>query len=296
MQIDPEALAVIRSAETNGQALTIHAKLDRNLYERVNLALGAVGGEWNRYEGAHLFPIDAADAIAGMLATGQVTTDAESGYFPTPPAVVARILDTAELTAGMLVLEPSAGRGAIAGPATARRAVVDCVEIDPDRAAYLRSSGLARNVTTGDFLRQPVVRKYERALLNPPFANQQDIRHITRAERFVKPGGMVVAVMSAGIIFRTDKTSADFRARVREARGTIEELPDDAFKESGTSVRTALVCTPVREFTQPAPAQPRDWARARPEQFSARPTATQTGLFAAQATDVCGTLPLEGLG
>ncbi|WP_274558143.1 class I SAM-dependent methyltransferase [Streptomyces spiramyceticus] len=274
--------------------MTIQGQLERKLYERVNLALSAVGGVWNRHKGAHLFPVDAAEAIAGLLATGEVTTDAERGFFPTPPLVVDQLLATSELAAGMVVLEPSAGRGAIAERAADLGAVVDCIEIDPDRAEYLRASGYSRSVTTGDFLQQPVTRSYERALLNPPFANQQDIRHVIRAERFVKPGGLVVAVMSAGITFRNDKVSTDFRARIREARGTIDELPEEAFKHSGTSMRTVLVRLPVRDQLPP-PRPPRNWARARPEHFSTRPAAMQTGLFAPDDTDSCGTPPFESL-
>jgi hypothetical protein len=82
--------------------------------------------------------------------------------------------------------------------------------------------------------------------MNPPFAGQADIEHVTHALNFLKPGGKLVAIMSAGVTFRQDRKAADFRALIWGMGGTIEELPEDAFKQSGTSVRTVLVevCPP----------------------------------------------------
>lgn len=142
MKIDTDVLKVIRSATVDGLTLRLNGKLDRTLYDRVNLALQAVGGTWNRYQRAHIFPFAAADAIAGLLATGEVITDVDRGYFPTPKPLVEQLLDLAELEAGCEVLEPSAGRGAIAEAAAARGAVVDCIELDTARAEHIRAGRL----------------------------------------------------------------------------------------------------------------------------------------------------------
>lgn len=55
-----------------------------------------------------------------------------------------------------------------------------------------------------------------------------------------RAAGALLAVMSAGVTFRQDKRTAALR-EVVEASGTIEPLPEDSFKESGTAVRTVLV-------------------------------------------------------
>jgi predicted RNA methylase len=291
MQIDPDVLDVIRSATVDGRALRLDGALERKLYERVDLALSAVGGRWDRYKRAHLFPVGAADAIAGLLATGQVVTDAERGYYPTPEPVVAQLLDLADLEPSCEVLEPSAGRGAIAGPVAARGAIVDCIELDAARAEHIRAGGYARQVTNADFLSVKVERRYQRAIMNPPFADRQDIRHVERALRFVQPGGLVVAVMFGSLSFRTDRVTRDFRARVQEARGTVTELPDDAFPAVG--VRTVIVVIPVRD----APPAPRlDRFAPRPEHFTARPRAVQQDLFFTDAPTAHGTAALDGFG
>ncbi|MFE3992282.1 class I SAM-dependent methyltransferase [Streptomyces goshikiensis] len=242
MKIDADVLEAIRAARCEGSALYLSGQLEGRLYQRVNLALSAVGGRWDRRKRGHMFSANAADAIAGLLAEGEVTTDAERGYFPTPTELVDEILDLADLQAGHEVLEPSAGTGAIAERIAERGGVVDCVELDPDRAEIIRSQGYARQVFAADFLTLPVSARYDRVVMNPPFAKQLDIRHVRRALRWVRPNGLLVAVMFAGLTFRTNELAADFRSQVREARGTVTPLPDHWFK----GIRTVLTVIPVR--------------------------------------------------
>ncbi|MGM9465415.1 hypothetical protein [Streptomyces murinus] len=291
MRVDPDVLGVIKSAIADGPALRLPCQLDSKLYKRTDQVLRVIGGEWNRYKRAHIFPVDAAEAISDLLITCEVITEADRGYFSTPAPVVGQLLELAELTPGCEVLEPSAGRGAIAELAAARGAVVDCIELDADRADHIRSGGYARRVTTADFLSVPVRRRYQRAIMNPPFSKRQDIQHVERALRFVQPGGLVVAVMIESLSFRTDRVTKDFLARVREARGTITELPDNAFP--GRRVRTAIVVIPVRE----APlAPPFNLAVPRPEHFTARPRAVQQSLFIADEPTAHDTAALPGFG
>lgn len=269
MKIDDDVLDAIRNARCDGPALYLSGQLEERLYQRVNLALAAVGGRWNRWKCAHLFPVGAASAIAGLLAEEEVTTDAERGYFPTPSALVEEILDLADLHAGQEVLEPSAGTGVMAERIADRGGVVDCVELDQDRAEIIRSQGYARKVTVADFLTLPVSARYDRVVMNPPFAKQLDIRHVQRALRCVRPNGLLVAVMFAGLTFRTNALAADFRSRVREARGTITPLPDHWFR----GVSTVLTVIPVRPQLYELPG------RRTAEASVSEQRASQGGLF-----------------
>ncbi|MGW6238407.1 hypothetical protein [Streptomyces sp. NPDC055094] len=291
MKIDPDVLEVLRTASADGTALRLNGQLERKLYERVNLALHAVGGVWHRYKRAHIFTIDAADAIAGLLATGEVITDVDRGFYPTPEATVERLLDLAELEPGFEVLEPSAGRGAIAEAVAARGAIVDCVELDAARAEHIRAGGYARQVTTADFFSVKVERRYQRVIMNPPFAGRQDIRHVERALRFVQPGGLLVAIMYGGLTYRGDSRTKDFLARIWEARGTLWELPADAFPAVG--VPTVIAVIPVRDVAPPRGIRQ---ITLRPEDFTARPRATQQDLFFADEPTAHGTAPFDGFG
>jgi predicted RNA methylase len=173
--------------------------------------------------------------------------------FTSPPAVVARILAAAGPLDGKTVLEPSAGTGAIARAAVEAGATVDVIELEWQLWQRLQDAGLYRSVNHGDFLEaQPGgtggdVPLYDAVLMNPPFRNQADIKHVTHALRFVKPGGVLVAVMSASVAFRQNPRTDTFRKLVLAHGGRIDHLPDDAFEPSGTSIRTVLVTIPKRE-------------------------------------------------
>lgn len=227
--------------------LMLTGQLDRKLYTATNAVLEAAGGKWDRKAKAHLFPVDAADAMEQIIQTGEVTLirtiQQDYGYFPTPAAVVDRLMEIAEIKPGMTVLEPSAGRGAIALPCATLGAVVDCYELLSANHAFLTDNrlGFVRHM---DFLMVEPEATYDRVCMNPPFSKQADIHHVTHALKFLKPGGLLVSVMSASVTFRDNKLAKNFRDLIAERGGDIEELPEGAFKESGTMVRTVIVTIP----------------------------------------------------
>jgi predicted RNA methylase len=268
MKVPPEVLQALREAVTDGPRLVLSgSRMDPKAYQRVNEVLEAVGGRWEKNDGAHLFPVDAAEAIAPVLASGEVVTLREkrtqAQYFPTPAPIVSRVLDLADLESGMEVLEPSAGSGAIAGEAAARGCVVDCFERDPGYAAVLTDLGIARTVRVADFLTVPPQPSFDRVVMNPPFTRGADMEHVTHALRFLKPDGMLAAVMSWAVTYDSRKT-AGFRALVEARGGTVEAVPAGAFAESGTDVSTVLVTIPA---ARTADAKPVVWpTREEPEQ------------------------------
>jgi hypothetical protein len=83
--------------------------------------------------------------------------------------------------------------------------------------------------------------------MNPPFRGQADIAHVTHALGFLRPGGLLVAVMSAGTEFREDKTATGFRELVARRGGWIKQLPADSFDGAGISVRTVMAVIPYGE-------------------------------------------------
>lgn len=255
MKIEPHVLNELAELVVAGSTVTITRQLDRMLYVKVDKVLQACGGRWSRADRKHVFAInDPAMLLEKVMATGEVTTDADLGFFPTPPDLVRRMLDLAEVGAGTVMLEPSAGDGAIAMPAYHRGADVDCFEIDVGRSKRIcerlhgaavagREDGAGLwNVTTADFLTVSPEPVYDAVVMNPPFAKQQDIDHVRHALAFLRPGGRLVAVMSAGTLFRTNKKAVDFRKLIEDGGGVIEDLPENTFKASGTNVNTVLVC------------------------------------------------------
>jgi protein-L-isoaspartate O-methyltransferase len=243
LKVDNEVLNVLSNAEKAGSALKLVGQLERSLYSRTNKVLEAAGGKWNRKAQAHMFDGEAADAVDQIILTGQVTVPQDFGYFPTPAPVVARLIEIARIQPGMLVLEPSAGQGAIANE-VAKITTVDCIELLPANAAKIATGGNIRTLLNGDFLLQIPQPRYDRVVMNPPFAKQADIHHVNHAFQFLKPDGLLVAVMAAGVLFRDNRLTTDFRALIEKRGGAIEECEEGAFKQSGTMVRTVIVTIP----------------------------------------------------
>lgn len=246
MQVTADIVDVLNRAETEGNALRLVGQLDRKTYTAVNRVLEAAGGRWNRAQRAHLFDGDAADAIESVVLTGEIVSAKQAfGYFPTPTPIVRQLIDHARIEPGMRVLEPSAGRGAIALAAADAGAVVDCVELQAGHAEAIRDAHHPDvTVLVADFLTTSPQPVYDRVVMNPPFARQADIAHVTHAYKALKPGGLLVAVMSAGITFRQTQAAGAFRARLEALDGELHPLPDGAFKESGTGVRTVIAVLP----------------------------------------------------
>lgn len=246
MRIPNDVLAVLDRCETDGCALTLPGQLERRDYLAVNKVIEATGGKWNRRAAAHLFGDPAADIIDAIILAGEVVSrKQELQFFETPPEVVGQMLSTAEVCRDDVALEPSAGRGAIASALAECAFAVDCVEVDARNADVIRAAAYARSVRVADFLTVSPDPAYDAIIMNPPFARQQDIAHVTHALEFLKPGGLLVSVMVLGVTFRENRAAVEFRALVADRDGEFVALPDDAFKVSGTGVKTVIAVIPA---------------------------------------------------
>lgn len=202
----------------------------------------ALGAKWRTGKpGGFVFPEndDGAEKVRLALATGEIFDPKAAGFFPTPAPLAKRLVELAQIKPGDHVLEPSAGRGSIALAAREAGAEVYCVEFLPDNVIALMNAGL--KVNESDFLSLRPSAVYDVAAMNPPFGDRQDIAHIRHAFEFLKPGGRLVSVASAGVQYRDDQLARDFREWVAANEGAIDSLPEGSFLESGTGVRTCVV-------------------------------------------------------
>ena len=248
MKIPTETLAVLDQSITTGNVLELPGQLERKTYLAVAKIIEAAGGKWARKAGAHVFPGDASEALEQILLTGECTPIAGKSYqqqtqqFFTPPELAARVVAAAGVKAGDNVLEPSAGGGALALAAEVAGASVFCIEKDPK--FYTVLSNFAR--LSADFLNvEPWILgpfgNFDAVVMNPPFANQADMRHVMHAEKFLRPGGRLAAIMSPSFTFRANGIAVDFRAFLHRMGAKVEHLPEGSFKASGTAVNTVLV-------------------------------------------------------
>ena len=186
------------------------------------------------------------DAMRDSLKAGVLTVSAPQ-LFPTPPGLAARMVAMADPKPGERVAEPEAGTGrileALAAAVPLDRLEVAAWEISRELAGQLQARFPSVFVQAGDFLEteQTAPVPFDVILMNPPFAGGADVEHVTHAAGMLAPGGRLVAILSAGVTFREDRKTRDFRRLVADMGGEFEELPADTFASSGTGVRTVLV-------------------------------------------------------
>jgi protein-L-isoaspartate O-methyltransferase len=194
------------------------------------------------------------DDMRDSLKAGIKTVSAPQ-LFPTPPEIAAHMVELAEIVSGQDILEPSAGTGNIImaigesmANGTSGRAAISAVEINHNLCDRLiNMDGLGRdNVLCSDFLEIEPAKEgnagliiktlphayYDRIIMNPPFENGADIKHIRHALKFLKSDGVLVALCANG-------------PRQREAFMDMadywEDLPAGSFENQGTGVNVALM-------------------------------------------------------
>ncbi len=243
MDIEQPILEIIEQGNSDGNLYFLPGhQLDRKTYLAVNKVLECLGGRWDRKSKAHIFESDISNAIDDVLLTGEVIDKKqEFQFFETPQNIVSRLIELAEVRIGHACLEPSAGRGNIAEALSGFAGIgkVMCVELDPENVKTLIGKGFS--VHEGDFLQYETKWVYDRIVMNPPFIRQQDIAHVLKALSLLKDNGILVSVMSAGIMFRQDKRTRNFWRRVAEQTSEIIELSPGAFKVYGTMVNAAIL-------------------------------------------------------
>jgi predicted RNA methylase len=158
-------------------------------------------------------------------------------FFPTPASVADEMIETAGLTEGMRVLEPSAGMGHIADQIREAGVEPDVVEFSGDRRELLQAKGY--NVVGHDFM-DVTDGDYDRIIMNPPFGDRRDAAHVQHAYDLLKPGGRVVAIMGEGVFFGQDKRAQDFREWLERVGGTDEKLEEGTFNDPSLPVNTGV--------------------------------------------------------
>jgi SAM-dependent methyltransferase len=162
--------------------------------------------------------------------------------FPTPPELCKRMVALAGVGEGDKVLEPSAGTGNIVQAIRARGGRVVAIEIHP-RIAVMVGAHCADflSVEPGALIAprlgeedqrdpEPMPSAFDAVIMNPPFKDGADIKHILHAREFLKPGGRLVAICAGGPR-QVDK--------LKPLCESWEELPEGTF--DGTGVRAVLL-------------------------------------------------------
>lgn len=243
MKITDDVREVLSKSRIEGNVLYLpDVQLERKLYQSVNKVLEILGGTWNRKVKGHIFDYNPEEAVDAALILGEIVDKQKVfQFFETPKSLAAQICDMAEINENSTVLEPECGKGRIADEAYSRNpARLLGIELNTDMDKYLADKPY-ETIIGQDFLEYSTDEQFDRIVMNPPFANHQDIKHVMKAFEMLQPGGILVSVMSVSPLFRTDKMSEEFREFLDANNAFVERLPEDAFKESGTMVKTCVV-------------------------------------------------------
>lgn len=94
----------------------------------------------------------------------------------------------------------------------------------------------------GEDFTQGVPRLYDRIFANPPFAKNQDIRHVRMMYDALNPdGGEMCVITSTHWRNAPEKECASFREWLHEVEAETHEIPEGVFRESGTDVATMAI-------------------------------------------------------
>jgi predicted RNA methylase len=162
--------------------------------------LRAIGGV-KASKGVHWqFDYDPFAVIREICVTGSIPDKASHQFYPTPARLAAIAAELAAIGPADTVLEPSAGQGDLAAPLPAERTT--CVEISALHCAVLRARGLS--AVEADFLEWSAAEwakatRFDRVVMNPPFADGRAQAHLEAAARLLRTGGRLVAILPASM-------------------------------------------------------------------------------------------------
>jgi hypothetical protein len=141
-------------------------------------------------------------------------------FYPTPGAIVARMLQLANVQPQHRCLDPEGGAGDIC---LALRDLevenIDCFELNTGLAEALTLLGF---VPLGrDFLAATPRPIYDRILMNPPFGEDAYTQHVRHAYDWLAPGGELVAVLP---IAKRATNAVEHPSRIKQRRQFSEWL------------------------------------------------------------------------
>lgn len=174
---------------------------EKPAYREACDVLTALGGVHPLHKNMHIdttafaFDYPAETVVREVAASGVIPDQRAHQFYPTPHALAKRVVAAANIGAIHSVLEPSAGHGALAALLPDRRTTL--VEVSALHCKILQSKGWT-SVVREDFLRWAPGRRFDRVVMNPPFANGQWVRHLEHAASLVAAGGRIAAVLPTG--------------------------------------------------------------------------------------------------
>lgn len=216
--------------------------LDRKLYKEVAKELELIGGKWNGGKvSGFVFKTNPEKLFNSIINGDKINLKKDYQFYETSDELANNLVYKADLNDDDSILEPSAGQGAIIRAINkVSNTIPDCYELMEVNRDVLNQSDLSFNLIGDDFLKNNG-KKYTKIIANPPFSKNQDIDHLKEMYNCLQDGGRLVCITSNSWVNGKQKKQIDFRNWLHDVNALIEDIPNGAFKQSGTMVGGKII-------------------------------------------------------
>ena len=172
-------------------------------------------------------------------------------FYPTPEAIINKMLFDIDFRMIQSILEPSAGSGNIVEAIKKKEKFysstynkvnydIDCIEADQNLQSILKGKNF--RVVYNDFLTYDTMKEYDLIIMNPPFSN--GCKHLLKAlEMQQRNGGAIVCLLNAETLKNPCTNDRQYLQRKLTEYNAKVEFIQDAFidAERKTAVEIALI-------------------------------------------------------
>ena len=230
-------------------------------YDRLRWVMESYGGRWNeRCKGFKFNEFDdeklksiKADLSAGFVnLSEEKRTRERDAFFPTPVKVVDKMILTANLKPDSIMLESSAGTGRILDEAKKVINSVDnfvVIEMNGERQRILRDKGykVDFNGTFEDSLKDSEtlkkIKNCNKVVINPPFKNDSDVKHLLISYMFCADNADVVSILQENSLYydrQIHRVFKEFLSLIGKDAYEVVSLPAGSFKDELATVDTVI--------------------------------------------------------
>lgn len=238
---------ILKACTVSGMVVTLPGvKLDRKLYQDVAKHLELIGGKWDRKAQGFIFNENPAELLTQIASGEKRNLKKEFQFFGTPDSLADEMVSYAGIDEYDLILEPSAGQGAIIKAIHRKHPtqLVHYCELMPLNRTLLERLPNVQYITD-NFLKMSrskiTTGVFDKIIANPPFSKNQDIDHTRQMWACLKPGGRIVTIASKHWQYANNKKETAFRNWLNETDTDINEIEAGAFSESGTKIPTCML-------------------------------------------------------
>lgn len=250
--IESNVIQALSKCTVDGNIIRLpKGKLSNDVFRKTKERLEKIGGSWKGGKiGGFVYESDPSKLLEDISSGKKRNIQKETQLYQTSKGLVDKVKGLIKWRNNkkLKVLEPSAGRGMLltAFDGHEDHVDIDMVELDASNREYLNKYFVDLNenmsIIGDDFLSIPIKRKaYDLIIANPPYAANQDIKHVNHMMNLLVPGGQLITFMSVGHLTKSDKLSTEFRNRITEEfNGDYIEIDVDEWENNGAKARTVL--------------------------------------------------------